>query len=251
MRKLLKKYFTYIYNIERFERRNIQERLMEYNPQAIVLDCGCREGITTVRMASRVGTSHIIGLDYTLRVLQEAATRGIMPLRSDLNRSIPLCSNSVDVIFASDVLEHLINPAVFVAELFRVLRPGGYLILDTPNLASWHNVFALFLGIQPFSGPNITNMEDGEIALVREMHRADHGLSEEGENILHNEQELTRHIVVVAYNSLLNLLHKIGFRIVVKRGFGYYPFPPIIARLLQCVDPAHAHHILIKAVKPL
>jgi ubiquinone/menaquinone biosynthesis C-methylase UbiE len=250
IRKLLKNYFTYIYNRERTERRAVQENLMEHNPRAVVLDCGCREGDYTIRMTRGVGSPHLIGLDYTASVLKLAAQKGITPLRADLNKNIPLTCGSVDVILASDVLEHLVNPALFVSEMFRVLRPGGYLILDTPNLASWHNIFALLVGVQPFSGPNITNMEDAEIGLVREMHRSDHGLPEQGENIEQPEQELTRHIVVVAYRSLVNLVKRTGFKITLVRGFGYYPFPPFIARWMQRLDPAHSHHVLVKAVKP-
>lgn len=250
-RQLVKKYLNHIYKAEGRERRNTQEQLMKHDPSAIVLDCGCREGDNTIRMTSRIGSQRIIGLDYTASVLSLAAQKGVIPIRTDLNDCIPLASESVNVIFASDVIEHLINPAVFVSELYRVLRPGGYMILDTPNLASWHNIFALLIGLQPFSGPNITNMEDAELGIVREMHRSDHGLPEEGDNTEHQQQELTRHIIVIAYRSLLNLITKNGFRIILKRGFGYYPFPPFLARMFQRIDPAHSHHILIKAIKPL
>lgn len=249
-RKLLKQYLTSIYKSEGRQRRFTQESLMENNPDAVVLDCGCREGDNTIRMTRGIGSGRIIGLDYTTSVLKQAAQKGIMPLRSDLNKAIPLSSDSVDVVFASDVLEHLVNPAVFVGELYRVLRPGGYLVLDTPNLASWHNIFALLIGLQPFSGPNITNMEDAELDIIREMHRSDHGLSEEGEEVNTQQQELTRHIVVIAYRSLLKLIVKNGFQLILTRGFGYYPFPFFIARWMQQLDPTHAHHILVKARKP-
>jgi hypothetical protein len=34
-------------------------------------------------------------------------------------------------------------------------------------------------------------------------------------------------------------------------GFGYYPLPPGLARLASRVDPAHAHHMVVKARKPV
>jgi SAM-dependent methyltransferase len=150
---------------------------------------------------------------------------------------------------ATDVIEHLINPSVFVKEMYRVLKPGGYMILDTPNLASWHNIFALLIGIQPFSGPNITTMEDSDLGLVRQMHRVTHGLKEEGDFHEHGELELTRHILVIAYKSLINLLKRSGFIIEKEYGFGYYPLPPFLAHLFQRFDIRHAHHLVIKTRK--
>jgi hypothetical protein len=63
--------------------------------------------------------------------------------------------------------------------------------------------------------------------------------------------ELTRHIVVIAYNSLINLLKKAGFVIEKEYGFGYYPLPPFIAHFLQRFDIRHTHHLVIKTRKVL
>jgi ubiquinone/menaquinone biosynthesis C-methylase UbiE len=248
---LIHRYFDSLYLAMRNERRLSQEKLLELDPKAKLLDCGCREGDNTCLLAGKIGAKQVIGLDYTFSALTEAIKKGILPLRSDLNHSIPLSHNSIDVIIASDVLEHLVNPYVFISEMFRVLKPGGYIILDTPNLASWHNIFALLIGVQPFSGPNITTMEDSDVDLVRRMHRSTHGLPEDGEYHEHGEKELTRHIVVVAYISLIRLLNKIGFRIEKAYGFGYYPLPIFLAHLFQIIDIRHTHHLLIKARKPL
>lgn len=223
---------------------------MEKNSEAHLLDCGCREGEDTLLVADWAGTKYVTGLDYTLHVLTQANQRGILPVCCDLNRAMPLKSNTYDAVYASNLIEHLVDPNLFIGEVYRVLRPGGYVLLDTPNLASWHNIFALLIGRQPFSGPNITNMEDGEVAIVREIHRSDHGLPEKGVLAEHGEQELTRHIVVIAYRSLLDLVRRWGFHIESARGFGYYPFPPLLGRGLQRLDPAHAHHVCIKAIKP-
>lgn len=248
--KILRTYLDYLYFAMRNARRASYRQMVEVNSSAWLLDCGCREGINTIELAQIVQAQRVIGLDYNLRALKQASSRGIIPLQADLNNSIPLVNSSIDVIIATDVLEHLVDPYNFVREMYRVLRPEGYLLLDTPNLASWHNIFALLIGIQPFSGPNITTMEDADIPIVRQMHRATHGLDEEGEYNNHSEKELTRHIVVIAFTSLLRLLKRHGFLIEQVRGFGYYPLPPPIAQLLQQVDPRHTHHIVIKARKP-
>jgi ubiquinone/menaquinone biosynthesis C-methylase UbiE len=249
LKRSIQGYFDSLYLGMRNERRHTQEILMEPNPNATLLDCGCREGDNTFVLARKVGALQVIGLDYNLRALNLAKKRGILPVQSDLNRCIPLEDDSIDVITASDVLEHLINPGVFVSEMFRVVKSGGYIVLDTPNLASWHNIFALLIGVQPFSGPNITTMEDSDVEMVRRMHRSTHGLEEEGGYKEHSEEELTRHIVVVAYISLIRLLKKTGFQIDKAYGFGYYPMPIFLARLFQRIDIRHTHHLLIKARK--
>lgn len=82
------------------------------------------------------------------------------------------------------------------------------------------------------------------------MHRQAHALPTEGViTTFRGEEELHRHIVVVAYRALLNLLKKEHYAIEYARGFGYYPFPRLFARVLARVDPWHAHHMVIKARK--
>ena len=51
---------------------------------------------------------------------------------SDLNVGIPLPDRVVDTVILSDVLEHIFRPAVLLAEVRRVLRPGGVLLINTP-----------------------------------------------------------------------------------------------------------------------
>ena len=249
MSNIFVRYFNYIYDESRKERHRNEVRFVDEFPAALLLDLGCREGDNTLAISKKIGTTKIIGVDYNQKNLSLAHQKGIRAIRSDLNCPFPLKDNEVDIVFASNVIEHLYSTQLFIREVYRVLKPGGYLVLDTPNLASWHNIFALLIGFQPFSGPNLTNMEDADLTLVRSLHRIDHSLPEQGKNVEHDEQELTRHIVVIAYRSLIKMIKENGFTIVKAKGFGYYPFPPIIAKLFQRVDIAHAHHISVKAIK--
>ena len=62
---------------------------------------------------------------------------------ADLNESLPYDSASFDVIVAAEVIEHLENPRFVAREMFRLLRPGGALILTTPNNESWRSLISL------------------------------------------------------------------------------------------------------------
>jgi SAM-dependent methyltransferase len=248
--RLLRRYFDYIMKVDYDRRIAAQMDILQKEQDALYLDCGCYGGIKTSRFAERIGTHQVVGIDYIARLLDEAHKRGIATLRGDLNKPLPLRESVFNVVTAFDVIEHISETSTFVAEVFRVLAPGGCLILDTPNLASWQNIFALLLGIQPFSGPNITTMVDADLDIVRRMHRQNLKLPEEGEIADEHETQVRRHIVVLAFHSALNLLRRNGFVIERALGYGYLPFPPIIARVLVRMDPAHAHHMFIKARKP-
>jgi ubiquinone/menaquinone biosynthesis C-methylase UbiE len=225
--------------------------MMEKNPHAILLDCGCNKGDFSEKVAGILGTSQVIGIELNTTLAQQANRRGIQTLQADLNSSLPLHSESIDVITAFNVVEHLIETQQFIEETYRILKPGGYVVIDTPNLASWHNIAALVMGLQPFSGPNITSMTESDIPLIRRMHRRAHDLPEEMEEFYSTEPERHRHIVVVAYRSLLKAMKRAGFTIEHAVGFGYYPFPPAIAHILSRLDPWHAHHMTIMARKPI
>ena len=62
---------------------------------------------------------------------------------------LPLADSSVDIVIMSELIEHLVDPDRHLDEAWRVLRPGGTLLLSTPNLAAWYNRVLLACGIQP------------------------------------------------------------------------------------------------------
>jgi SAM-dependent methyltransferase len=224
--------------------------MLEQQADAVLLDCGCGDGQYSLRLGQRLGTQNVFGLELNARLALVAFDNGLNVMRGDINHSIPLRGDSVDVVTAFNVLEHLVETQRFLDEIFRIVKPGGCAIINTPNLASWHNIAALLLGLQPFSGPNITSMTESDVPIVRRMHRRAYNLPEETEHLASPEPERHRHIVVVAYRSLLKALERTGFTIEHAVGYGYYPLPPLIARLASRLDPSHAHHMVIKVRKP-
>ncbi len=62
---------------------------------------------------------------------------------ADLESGLPLQSGSADVVAAVEVIEHLENPRGFVRELARVTRPGGIVLITTPNQLSALSLLSL------------------------------------------------------------------------------------------------------------
>ena len=125
-------------------------KLLEENPQAKLLDCGCDNGEFTVEQAKTIGTCKVYGIEINEKNCEEAKRKGIKVYNRDLNIKLPIRSSSIDVIIANQVIEHLHDTDTFVKEIYRILKPKGYSIISTNNLAAWHNITALLLGKQPF-----------------------------------------------------------------------------------------------------
>ena len=92
-----------------------------------LVDLGCGEECYLTCMGERA--AEIIGVDD--RDLRGPYDRY---LRTDLNRAIPLRPGSVDVAACKFLIEHLEDPASFLLQARRCLRPGGLLVLMTPNV---------------------------------------------------------------------------------------------------------------------
>ena len=242
---LVKKYIRYLFTsmVNDYEEELLT--FFEKNPDAKFLDLGCFDGKRTLEMANCIGTKLIWGADIDNERIVEAIKKGIRAYNLDLNKEFPFKTNFFDIVTSIHSIEHLIYPDLFVAEIYRILKPGGYVVIVTPNLASWHNIFALLLGIQPFSGPNIFKescLNSKGLWVLDEI---------EKENLKKQtaRQKDERHIKVMTYKTLIKLLELNKFRIQKAEGFGYYPFPYCLAKFLSKIDKTHTHYIIIKAVK--
>jgi 2-polyprenyl-6-hydroxyphenyl methylase/3-demethylubiquinone-9 3-methyltransferase len=97
---------------------------------AVLLDAGCGAGLLAPHVR-RQGYRHV-GVDVRRSGLEQSAARGVIPLTGDVT-ALPLATRSVDVVVAGEILEHVTDLPGTVAELSRVLRPGGLVVLDTVN----------------------------------------------------------------------------------------------------------------------
>jgi 2-polyprenyl-6-hydroxyphenyl methylase/3-demethylubiquinone-9 3-methyltransferase len=99
-------------------------------PAAVLVDAGCGGGLLAPHVA-RLGYRHV-GVDLRGPALAQSAVRGVSPVTGDVT-ALPLADGVADVVVAGEILEHVTDLPGTVAELCRVLRPGGLLVLDTVN----------------------------------------------------------------------------------------------------------------------
>ena len=98
----------------------------------LILDLGCGEGITLEKLISMDGESHIAGLDIDPENIEICRNHGL-PILAGSVFDLPFSSDSLDTVVFSEVIEHLEDAERAIAEIHRVLKPGGSLIIVFPN----------------------------------------------------------------------------------------------------------------------
>ena len=172
----------------------------------------------------------------------KAKKRGLQLVRADLNRPLPFEDEVFGCVFGLSVLEHLVNGCQFMKEAYRVLKPGGRMVLITPNMSAWFNIILLVFGNMPSSGPH-----PDSAALVRKntaVRFRDTGIS-------HVEDEIPtdRHLVVFTYKALRYYLHSLGINRVTAYTYGLYPLPWFTQPFFERIDPWHCHQMLFDCQK--
>lgn len=119
-------------------------------PTGRVLDAPCGDGALAQEMATLgwrtwAGDIEPVGFDHG---------NGVRFVRLDLDARLPFADATFDAVVSLEGIEHLLLPAQCLAEFCRVLRPGGVLVLTTPNVnnvqSRWHYlVGGRFSGFRP------------------------------------------------------------------------------------------------------
>jgi len=104
-------------------------------PQHHLLDVGCRDGAHTLALAQRFGCT-ALGIDPVAERIAEAQAATVDAGLSERMRAvvgwieaIPAADASVDFIWCRDMLNHVVDLGVGLAECYRVLRPGGQMLV--------------------------------------------------------------------------------------------------------------------------
>ena len=120
-----------------------------------VLDLGCRSGALTRHFLEG---NEVVGLDVDAAALAKAEALGITPVQANVEEPLPFEDAGFDAVVAGELLEHLQFPDALVAEIRRVLRPGGVAVGSVPNAFRVQSRLRFLFGRSPEDDPTHLRM---------------------------------------------------------------------------------------------
>jgi ubiquinone/menaquinone biosynthesis C-methylase UbiE len=123
----------------------------EVRPGDRVLDLGAGAG-TFTQIASDAGAGTVVGVEVAEAAITRARTEHpALEFRlAQIDAPLPLEDASFDLVWASEVIEHIADTSAWLSDVRRVLAPGGRLLLTTPT----HGRLRLLLGgVERYSEP--------------------------------------------------------------------------------------------------
>jgi SAM-dependent methyltransferase len=127
-------------------------------PLEHILEAGCGGGAFTPHLAKRAAHMRACDISATQIAANCKAWPDISFFVQDLGKPVAAASGTFDAVWCSEVLEHLFDPAFALNEFYRVLKPGGNLLITVPYHGLLKNVMiALFKWNEHFApnGPHI------------------------------------------------------------------------------------------------
>jgi SAM-dependent methyltransferase len=127
-------------------------------PRETIADIGCHNAFF-LRLSKELDFRHFIGVDFfelppERSFLEELPDARLLRVNFNADDFLSeLDDGSVDCVVSTEVLEHLYHhPAGYLAECWRILRPGGVLVLSTPNPCTIVRAARLLAGRSPLWG---------------------------------------------------------------------------------------------------
>jgi len=149
-------YLEYMSDQERFPRAGFNRSKRVFVEQTIrarlpagarVLDLGCGPGWVSHNL---IGDYRVVGVDVEADAVQLCRLRYDADYLVGSAFSLPTAAGQFDAVIFTEAIEHFAQPAPALAEIARVLKPGGLALITTPNCGSlfwilientWHRFF--------------------------------------------------------------------------------------------------------------
>lgn len=159
LRKLLKKYD--------WDRYTVVKQLIE--PGRSILDIGCGNGYMSKMLKGKfdelygidIATSRIREADRKVKELYSAEASKFKFIEGNVDNYLPFADSSFDTVICISVMEHIYDIFSLLSEMHRVLKPGGYLIAQVPNIAYLKQRISLLLGKLPVTSSPFNWQEIG------------------------------------------------------------------------------------------
>lgn len=125
----------------------------------LVLDLGCGNGQNTLKAAKIA--KRVIGVEIDQRLLKQAnffkgqkKIKNVQFKKDNLEKKLKFGTNTFDKVMLLDVLEHLHARDQILAEIRRILKPGGLLLLAVPNSGTSWKKLQRSVGLNSFADPD-------------------------------------------------------------------------------------------------
>lgn len=158
--------------------------LIKNIPTGKALDLGC--GLAEFSQKLQATGFDVVCTDGSKKYVENANKLGFEARIADFNNPLPFADAEFNLISSLEVIEHVEKAEQFISEMYRILRPGGYLLISTPNYAFVGVRLKMLFG-KPIPGEGY-------------------------------------HFRFFTYTTLKKLMKKSGFRIRKEKGISFLPF---------------------------
>ena len=132
-----------------------------------VLDYGCGSGYGCAEITA--GAARVLGVDVSGEAVERARAEfggpGLEFAPIEAERPLPFADASFDTVLSFQVIEHVRDPALYLDEARRVLRPGGHLVLATPDRRT-----RLLPGQRPWNQWHVTEYSERALGRLLRAH---------------------------------------------------------------------------------